>query len=279
MNIAYLKITETQLKKSIIDCTSPVRAMLKEKQFHNYEEQDQGLKTRKNLVYLDQPDNKNFETVSMYRPNTKKGDPRIWFTNLKQVVSQGDELGIFVLPNEPNVLFAFNRNDYAGFQDEILTELAVERLADIDSDILLDTSLCIECGTDTLKYGYVNRIPCGRTHIDAYVCGSCLVGLWEQEDLYLNGELVFCPMKDDDDPRYDEDGEERENHDEYERISCTLAEKWHETEHLPEIDVMFPDAPKFRELVSNEDNWTNKDKKTVQLLIANYSNIEPGSAT
>ena len=52
---------------------------------------------------------------------------------------------------------------------------------------MIDTSLCIECGTDTLKYGYVNRMPSGGTNIDAYVCGSCVVGLWEQEDIYLNG--------------------------------------------------------------------------------------------
>ena len=168
--IAYLKITETQLKKSIIDCTAPVRAMLKEEQFHNYEEQDQGLKTRKNLVYLDQPDNKNFETVSMYRPNTKKGDPRIWFTNLKQVVSQGDELGIFVLPNEPNVLFAFNRNDYAGFQDEILTELAVERLANINNVIYKATTTNCDCDDDNSK--------------DHDICSECsvLLCVWADQE-------------------------------------------------------------------------------------------------
>lgn len=42
IQFATIQITETGLKKSILDATAPVRAYLKENSIHDYEKQPQG---------------------------------------------------------------------------------------------------------------------------------------------------------------------------------------------------------------------------------------------
>src|SRR5258706_13573548 len=75
--------TQTGLEKSIMDATGPVRLFLKENGIHDYEYQKQGPN---NKVLI-----KSFfietatlvqSSASLYRPKTKKGDPRIWFKGL-----------------------------------------------------------------------------------------------------------------------------------------------------------------------------------------------------
>ncbi len=83
--VAFLSPTPTGYEKSIMDAIGDVRILLKESGIHDYELQKQG------------PDNKVMvdsffvtsqgltpTAASLYRPITKKGDPRIWFSNLRQ---------------------------------------------------------------------------------------------------------------------------------------------------------------------------------------------------
>jgi len=39
---------------------------------------------------------------------------------------------------------------------------------------ILKTTQCLECGADTDKYGYVNRIPADRKEVFGYICGGCV---------------------------------------------------------------------------------------------------------
>lgn len=93
--------TETGLKKSILDATSPVRRHLLETDTHDYDIQKQG------------PDHKVLmratllkegilipSQASLYRPNTKKGDPRIWFKGLPAFSSPNDILALIVHDGE-----------------------------------------------------------------------------------------------------------------------------------------------------------------------------------
>ncbi len=48
VEFATIQITETGLKKSILDATAPVRAYLKEKNVHDYETQLQGQEHKRN---------------------------------------------------------------------------------------------------------------------------------------------------------------------------------------------------------------------------------------
>ncbi len=100
--------TATGYKKSIMDATLSVRDFLRESGMHEYSTQKQGLKryVPANFVL---PDNCVKTTASLYRPETKKGDPRIWFskltkyckpTDLLAMIAHGGELYVFNMSNQ-----------------------------------------------------------------------------------------------------------------------------------------------------------------------------------
>ncbi len=78
-----------------MDATATVRIYLRDKGFHDYSTQKQGQIDK---VLMSAEIMNEFSTISstasLYRPTTKKGDPRIWFTGLKQVANANDILGI-----------------------------------------------------------------------------------------------------------------------------------------------------------------------------------------
>ena len=131
--VAFLTVTETQLKKSIMDAVKPVRELLKEKGVHDYDTQKQGtdsktVKTANFLIYecvtvgsdgdetLIDATTAVEEKVTLYRPASKKGDPRIWFTNLKKYAHAGDTL-VVMADNE--TLYVVNAK-----QEEVLNEIS-----------------------------------------------------------------------------------------------------------------------------------------------------------
>lgn len=94
-NIEYtlVQITETGYKKSILDATEPMRQYFKDRGMHDYTTQLQGqdFKVLQPTEILD--DVAVFPTsTSLYRPETKKGDPRIWTNNLKKYCTPNDIL-------------------------------------------------------------------------------------------------------------------------------------------------------------------------------------------
>lgn len=115
ISIALIEPTTTALKKSIMDATGPVRSYLKENNIHDYELQSQGPAHKVNVetfLYLESEVIKL--KASLYRPQTKKGDPRIWFSGLKKHSSPNDLIAILAFQN---TLHVFN-----------LTKIDVEKL-------------------------------------------------------------------------------------------------------------------------------------------------------
>lgn len=83
--VAFLVPTPTGFGKSIMDATTAVRTLLKNEHIHDYELQGQGQNNKVNIkAYLVFPDGMKETAASLYRPETKQGDPRIWFYNLKE---------------------------------------------------------------------------------------------------------------------------------------------------------------------------------------------------
>ncbi len=78
VSLTLIEPTETGLKKSIMDATGNVRSFLKENNIHDYDVQGQGPE---NKVLIDTKIYVDFHIInsqaSLYRPQTKKGDPRI----------------------------------------------------------------------------------------------------------------------------------------------------------------------------------------------------------
>jgi MvaI/BcnI restriction endonuclease family len=95
VELTLIEPTETGLIKSIMDATGSVRSYLKSKNIHDFESQKQGSES-KILVNSILIGNDGFipSVASLYRPNTKKGDPRIWFKGLGSYSKANDILGI-----------------------------------------------------------------------------------------------------------------------------------------------------------------------------------------
>lgn len=75
--VATLYVTANALKKSISDATESIRTLFRETDFHEFSTQEQGenAKVVKNAIVIH--DDVVIETVvSLYRPETKFGDPR-----------------------------------------------------------------------------------------------------------------------------------------------------------------------------------------------------------
>lgn len=110
LDMAFLYITETGFKKGIIDATIPVRNFLKRNQLHDYETQGQGqsengITLSSKMILHD----KTIDLVSsLYRPKTKKGDPRIWFRGIKKYC---DANSFIALATDKKILYILNLTD------------------------------------------------------------------------------------------------------------------------------------------------------------------------
>jgi hypothetical protein len=95
VELCLIEPTKNGLEKSIMDATINVRSFLKSKSIHNYEIQGQGTENKVQIpAVLVTPTGIIESITSLYRPNTKNGDPRIWFKGLGKYASSNDILGI-----------------------------------------------------------------------------------------------------------------------------------------------------------------------------------------
>jgi hypothetical protein len=98
LEVAFLSPTRTGLEKSIMDAHGDLRAFLRDQGVHDFDSQRQGTDAKAMieatfLGYLDAPDT----WVSLYRPETKSGDPRIWIRGLREWAAPGNLLALFVI--------------------------------------------------------------------------------------------------------------------------------------------------------------------------------------
>ena len=95
VELCLIEPTETGLVKSIMDATGSVRNYLKSKNIHDFELQNQGQESKVQIIAKLIDTNKSINSVaSLYRPNTKNGDPRIWFKGLGNYSKANDILAI-----------------------------------------------------------------------------------------------------------------------------------------------------------------------------------------
>ena len=93
--LTLIEPTENGLKKSIMDATGTVRSFLKDNNIHDYEIQGQGQENKVQIEAKIYEDYKVIDSLaSLYRPQTKKGDPRIWFSGLIKIANPNDIIAI-----------------------------------------------------------------------------------------------------------------------------------------------------------------------------------------
>lgn len=105
VEFCLIEPTGTGLEKSIMDATGSVRTYLKANRVHDFELQKQGQENKIQLASFLIDSTKLINSVaSLYRPNTKKGDPRIWFKGLGNYSKANDILGIIAFDSKLYVL-------------------------------------------------------------------------------------------------------------------------------------------------------------------------------
>ncbi|MEZ4884772.1 MAG: MvaI/BcnI family restriction endonuclease [Chitinophagales bacterium] len=105
ISLTLIEPTPTGLKKSIMDATGSVRNYLKSNNLHDYDLQLQGPSYKvliEGLIYGVNSVTKS--RISLYRPKTKKGDPRIWFSGLTKFVAPNDILALICFDRKIHVI-------------------------------------------------------------------------------------------------------------------------------------------------------------------------------
>ncbi|MFN3624559.1 MAG: MvaI/BcnI family restriction endonuclease [Hyphomicrobium sp.] len=107
---ALLVPTPTGLEKSIFDATDGLREYLAERGYHDYATQAQGQDHKVlKQAYLVRPHSLEPTQVSLYRPTTKNGDPRIWLGH--PVRSYAGAFNLLALTVIDGTLYVLNMSD------------------------------------------------------------------------------------------------------------------------------------------------------------------------
>lgn len=169
VSVAFLVPTPTGYRKAIMDATGPVRELFKNSGLHDYEMQGQGQDYKIMIESYFVYSNRLAETeASLYRPVTKKGDPRIWFKNLKQYCSPCNLLALVVFDkriyvinlSDPLVSSSLQNREYvydilieAAHKDRIIAEELLRKIQTIHDQGFLPSITPGDPGVgDTLEH-------------------------------------------------------------------------------------------------------------------------------
>ena len=114
---ALLFVTETGLDKNIFDATEPVRRYFEETGFHSYGSQGQGddCKVIKRCKIVGD-DTLYDSQISLYRPESKNGDPRLWIYSARKYIEPDNILSLVV---KDGTLYVFNLSRLAPLGDSV----------------------------------------------------------------------------------------------------------------------------------------------------------------
>jgi hypothetical protein len=156
LDVTFLVPTETALDKSIIDAHSAVRSFLSRNQIYEYFAYEKSEKNYLQAIFID--DNVQEELqISVYRPVTKNGDPRIWPYGIKKHVKAYNTLAISIIDKQ---LYLFNCSAILNLA-ATLTALLPNKVASLS---FVATELL-----DKLKFihnkGFINTVKSGDTGV------------------------------------------------------------------------------------------------------------------
>lgn len=116
---ALIRMTDTMLKKSIIDASEDFRVILREKNIVDYRNINKGEKIYSPSVIISNPPYGVVERkTSLYRPLTKDGDPRFWISMLGRYVDPNDL--VYFTIYDSNIV-AIPLIDFPEFEEAIIS--------------------------------------------------------------------------------------------------------------------------------------------------------------
>ena len=105
VKVVFLVPTATGLKKSIMDATEDIRKFLSGSGIHAFAEQPQGSEHKRFVpTNLISDEGVVSTKTSLYRPESKSGDPRIWIYALTKYAGAGDLLALTKSPEGLTVI-------------------------------------------------------------------------------------------------------------------------------------------------------------------------------
>ena len=108
--VGLFEVTAVQLEKSIVDANFSIRTAFAATGFHDYALQPQGNKVLAELSLLTALG--MVETkISLYRPNTKAGDPRLWIYELDSLCPEARPRDIVAIVQDGDACVALNLSD------------------------------------------------------------------------------------------------------------------------------------------------------------------------
>ncbi|MDO6748048.1 MvaI/BcnI family restriction endonuclease [Gilvimarinus sp. 1_MG-2023] len=127
--------TPTGLKKSILDATQQIRTHFLLESFHNYDDQPQGPnhKILKDAFFV-YDDRIQGTTMSLYRPITKNGDPRMWFRELNHFCNAGDLIAIVLIDGTPHLFNLAQQDLSSGFETDCAIRHALLKYLESSQD-------------------------------------------------------------------------------------------------------------------------------------------------
>ncbi len=115
VEFATVQITETGYRKSILDATAPVRAYFLKNNIHDYEKQLQGTENKRLVETCILNGMELYQThTSLYRPVTKKGDPRLWVYHITEYI-RPDEIFALIAYKEKLYVINLSQTDIEKF--------------------------------------------------------------------------------------------------------------------------------------------------------------------
>ena len=121
-DFALLFVTATGLEKGILDATLPIRTLLKENGIHDFNTQGQGSEHKVVLNGVVVEDGRLVPIrFSLYRPETKQGDPRMWPYGFTEYARADDAFIIFIT----NGIVHFSNLTRSGLHDDFSRRLDV----------------------------------------------------------------------------------------------------------------------------------------------------------
>jgi hypothetical protein len=164
-NSVLLFVTETGLNKAILDATEPMRQLLREESIHDFSDQPQGPK---NKVLLEAGILTDTEvaiaSVSLYRPLTKKGDPRLWFYEFKRFASPNDVFAVFVHEHKIHAL-NLTRSSLSQFVESAVDTPATRFLSQISKTSSADSEELLRLLRQVAQSGLIRAECEGDTAI------------------------------------------------------------------------------------------------------------------
>jgi hypothetical protein len=164
LDVAFIAPTENALDKSIIDTTVAFRDLLMRNEIHDFAEQQQGTAHKIYVPTILFSDGRIEETkTSLYRPETKSGDPRFCIYGISKSASAGDLLGICILDGQLLIVNCSKSNltdlfSFGGSYPVSSFTSTEDEMSDIAKEL-------IEKLKDISNRGYIKTLRSGNTGV------------------------------------------------------------------------------------------------------------------